>query len=127
TDVVSSSAWLEASRGNPTRDEALYLTGNKATAYLPRYGYQAYDGALEITFTFGPGFGLKLGGDFSYERQRVLAFAQRLLDIPTGSLLPAGSVTEPTYPGGDPYLVMISDGAAFAQLALVPVEHLHLT
>jgi outer membrane receptor protein involved in Fe transport len=132
TDVISTNAWLEVSRGNPTQDEVLYLTGNKATAYLPRYGYQAYDGALEVTAAFGPGFGLKVGGDFSYEHQRVLAFAQRLLDIPTGSALPAGSVVEPTFPCSsptncDPYLVDLSDVAAYAQVSAVPLEHLRLT
>ncbi|HEY8208672.1 MAG TPA: TonB-dependent receptor, partial [Myxococcaceae bacterium] len=132
TDVVSTAAWLGASRGNPTGDEALYLTGNKATAYLPRYGYQAYDGAAEVALSFGPGFGLKLGGDFSYERQRVLAFAQRLLDIPTGSAQPAGAVVEPVFPCSapgacDPNVVAISDAAAFAQVFAVPLEHLRLT
>jgi outer membrane receptor protein involved in Fe transport len=131
SDVVSTNAWFEVSRGNPTHDEVLYLTGNKATAYLPRYGYQAYDGAVEVTLAFGPGLGLKLGGDFSYERQRVLAFAQRLLDIPTGSALPAGSVVEPSFPCAgtscDPDRVDLSDYAAYAQVSAVPVEHLRLT
>jgi hypothetical protein len=131
TDVLSTSAWLAASRGAPTRDAALFLTGNTAIAYLPRYSYQAYDGSVEASLAFGQALGLKLGGDFSYERQRVLAFAQRLLDVPTGSLQAAGSVVEPVYPcvGGqcDPYRVDISDVAAYAQLSAVPLEHLRLT
>jgi iron complex outermembrane receptor protein len=62
----------------------------------------------------------------------VLAFAQRLLDIPTGSPLPAGSVVEPAFPCSapgtcDPNSVAISDGAAFAQLSAAPLEHLRLT
>jgi len=132
SDVIATNAWFEVSRGNPTQDEVLYLTGNKATAYLPRYAYQAYDGAVDATLTFGPGFGLKLGGDFSYERQRVLAFAQRLLDIPVGSAQAAGSVVEPSYPCSsptncDPDRVDLSDAAAYAQLSAVPLEHLRLT
>jgi iron complex outermembrane receptor protein len=129
TDVISTNTWFEVSRGNPTRDEALYLTGNKATAYLPRFGYQAYDGAMEVTLTFGPGFGFKVGGDFNYEPQRVLNFAQRLLDVPTGSSVPAGSVVEPSYRATDCdlYQVVSSDAAAYAQVSAVPLDHLRLT
>jgi len=131
TDWISTNAWFEVSRGNPTHDEALYLTDNKATAYLPRYAYQAYDGALDLTVTFAPGFGMKLGGDFSYERQRVLAFAQRLLDVSTGSVGPTGSVVEPSFPCSagvcDPDRVDVSDLAAYAQVSAVPLEHLRLT
>ncbi|HVE81511.1 MAG TPA: TonB-dependent receptor, partial [Myxococcales bacterium] len=131
SDVVASAVWLDASRGAPTRDAQLFLTGNTATAYLPRYGYQAYDGAAEVTLTFGSAFGLKAGGDFSYERQRVLAYAQQLLDVPTGSLSPAGTVVEPAFPCAgtacDPDQVIISDAAAYAQLSAVPLEHLRLT
>jgi len=132
SDVIATNAWFEVSRGNPTEEDVLYLTGNRATAYLPRYGYQAYDGAVDATLTFGPGFGLKLGGDFSFEHQRVLAFAQRLLDIPTGSAQAAGSVVEPPFPCSspgscDPYQVDLSDVAGYAQISAVPLEHLRLT
>ena len=114
SDVVSTSAWVSASRGNPTRDEALFLTGNKATAYLPRYGLPELTTA-RWRCALGPG-GLRVGGGFS-DGGSACWLRAALLDIPTGSP-PRGSLVEPAFPAGDPYLVDISDEAAFARLAL---------
>ena len=120
---VSSAVWVGWSRGMPTRDEALRLTGSRDSVYQRRFYYHAIDAAAELSARLGP-LRLKGGVDFSYEPHRVLYYSQTFLDAQGNQ--PPGTTVD-LVGAEDQRLVTLHNEALFVQAALEPVRDLWLT
>jgi outer membrane receptor protein involved in Fe transport len=117
SESFSTAAWLGFSRGAPTREEELYLTGNQNTAYDRRFGYEAVDGAAEMGWSFGEALALKGGVDVALERQRVLYYTA-IFNAPQGQFQ-SGS-TQDLVSSDDTTQVSFSNYGVYLQATSVP-------
>ncbi|HEY3452912.1 MAG TPA: TonB-dependent receptor plug domain-containing protein [Myxococcales bacterium] len=123
TPEVSTAVWFGWSRGLPTRDESLRLTGSNDAVFQRRFSYQAFDAAAELSASVGP-VRLKGGFDFSYEPQRVLYYSQTFLDSQgTGR---AGTTVD-LVGAGDQRQLTLHNEAVYLQAGLEPLKDLSVT
>ncbi|MGC4116680.1 MAG: TonB-dependent receptor [Myxococcales bacterium] len=123
TDAVSTSVWLGWSRGVPTRDESLRLTGTNDATYQRRFSYQAIDAAAELSAAVGP-VRLKGGFDFSYEPQRVLYYSQTFLGAQ--GTQKAGTTVDLVGATDQKFLTLHNE-AVYVQAGVEPIKDLSLT
>jgi outer membrane receptor protein involved in Fe transport len=91
SDRLRINAMLGYSKGAPTRDEVLYLSGNFYNSYAPRFRYLAVDAGVQLGFTASPRVSFVVGTDGSYEPQRTLFYSQTFLSA-QGTRVPGETV-----------------------------------
>jgi len=124
SQAVTTSVWLAASRGAPTGDEQLTLTGNTSSWYARHFGYQALDGAGELQLSPLDSLQIKAGVDFSYELQSVLYYSESLL-VAQGAR-PAGSTVD-LIGAQDTRAVTLKNRGAYLQVGVTLPGNLRLT
>ncbi len=123
-ESVGLATFLAFSRGGPTGDERLYLTGTTDAFYERKFGYWALDGGGELAFALGEALSLEAGVDFSYEPQKVLYYA--LTANTEQGTLKMGDRIELVGPN-DRREAKLSNYGAYAQAAWEPITDLRFT
>ncbi len=124
TDAVSTAVWLGWSRGQPTGEERLYLTGNNDVSFTRRFRYHAIDGAAELVVAPLASLSIKGGLDFSYEPQQVLHYTEQF-NAPQGTNRSGDTLD--LIGANDQRLITMANTGAYLQATESPIQNLHLT
>ncbi len=114
---VQSALWVGYSRGEPTGEELLYLTGSNDFAFQRDFKYQAVDGALELTVSPTDRVSVKGGVDLSWEPQEALHYTE-VFFAPQGTSK-SGDRVELISPSDTQHLTTVNTGL-FLQLTANP-------
>lgn len=121
SDQLRFGAMAGYSRGSPTRDEILYLTGNYDSAFTRNFQYQAFDGGLQLAYTPFAALSAVVGADGSYEPQRTLYYTQIFHSV-QGVNLPGSR--KDILGDDDLRTAVLSNVGVYGQVALTPIRAL---
>jgi outer membrane receptor protein involved in Fe transport len=127
SDRLRLTATLGYSTGEPTRDEALYLTANYLSSFAPQFRYQALDAGFQLAFTPARRLSVVVGADTSYEPQRALFYTQTFQSV-QGMQMPGDTIDVNGGPNHRDFV--LRNAGVHAQVTAVPlarVPALHLT
>jgi outer membrane receptor protein involved in Fe transport len=105
-------------RGRPGRDRKLLLTRNPAYTFQPRVGYDAVEGGLDATASFGDRLQLRMGLDAERDAEQILYYIQ-ILNRQEG-IWQAGDRIE-LIPDEHPRAATMRGLGAYLQLTSTPV------
>jgi outer membrane receptor protein involved in Fe transport len=136
-DVIYENTWMEGlstqlrlgwSEGRPTRDTHLYITGNQASFFRPRFGYEALNAALEAQYELGKALAVKVGVDVERNDERIL-FYREVRNTRLGELGPGDGTDIDAGPDVQRHEIL-RDIGVYAQASGTPLpgnENLRLT
>ncbi|MBN1605483.1 MAG: TonB-dependent receptor [Polyangiaceae bacterium] len=124
--VAFSAGWAH---GAPAPETALYLTGSRASAFVPNYGYSALSGDAKLDWTPLEALSLRLGVDAESDDEQILYYTQVFQQ--SAGAIQAGNRVDVGMASDDERSVLFTDVGAYFQATTTPLPEslpdLHLT
>jgi outer membrane receptor protein involved in Fe transport len=128
-ETVSVTFSAGAAHGAPAPETTLYITDSQTSAFLPNYGYTAFNGDAKVDWTPLEALSLRLGVDAERDRERVLYYTQVFQESVGG--VAAGDRVDVGMASDDARSALLTDVGGYLQATGTPLPErlpdLHLT